>query len=141
MSPFGSGEIALAWANSSRSWLENSGYFSTSMSRQACHSHTVLPSGVISMNGVAVHAAVGMQRAGDAAGDALLDLRRHHLPAEEDGVAVRQPAEIVMLADVLVLPQHLAVPVVFAEQPAAAAHVLRPFGKPAGPQQIAVSRR
>ena len=43
-----------------------------------------------------------------------------------------------MLADVAVLPQHLAVPVVFAEQPAAAAHVLRPFRQAARPEQIAV---
>ena len=89
-------------------------------------------------DGVAVHAAVGMLGAGKPAGNALRDLGRHHLPAEEDGVAVRQPAEIVVLADVPVLPQHLAVPVVFAKQPAAAAHVLRAFGQPAGPEQIAV---
>ena len=43
-----------------------------------------------------------------------------------------------MLADVAVLPKHLAVPVVFAHQPTAAAHVLRPFLQPTGPEQVSV---
>jgi hypothetical protein len=48
MSPFGSGEIAFAWANSSRFWLGLKAYFSTCMSRHACHSHTTSPPEVIS---------------------------------------------------------------------------------------------
>src|SRR6185503_12316938 len=62
---------------------------------------------------------------------------RHHLPAEEDGVAVRQTSKIVVLADVAMLPQDLAVPVVFAKQAAAAAHMLWAFRQPSGPEQIA----
>jgi len=43
-----------------------------------------------------------------------------------------------MLADVAVLPKNLAAPVVFAQQPTAAAHVLRPFGQATGPEQVSV---
>src|SRR5262249_17044992 len=45
--------------------------------------------------------------------------------------------EIVMLADMPMLPHHLAVPVILPQQAAAAAHVLRTLGKSAGPEQIA----
>src|SRR5215831_1585126 len=46
-----------------------------------------------------------------------------------------------MLADMPMLPHHLAVPVVLTQQAAATAHVLRAFGEPAGPEQIAILQK
>src|SRR5262249_4234962 len=86
---------------------------------------------------ITIHAAVGMGCPRDAAGDTSFDLRRHDFPAKEDRVAVAETAEIVVLADVPMLPHHLAVPVILPQQAAATANVLRAFGELAGPEQIA----
>jgi hypothetical protein len=47
-------------------------------------------------------------------------------------VPVRQAPEIVMLSNVPMFPQNIAIPIIFSQQPA---HVLGSFGKPARPEQ------
>ena len=93
------------------------------------------------VNAVAVHAAISMVRIGKAAGHTLRDFGRHNLPREKNCIAVGQTAEVVMLADMPVFPHHVAIPIVFAQQPAATPHLLRPFGKPARPKQIAILQK
>ena len=78
---------------------------------------------------IAIHAIVGMARVGKATRNTSFDLKRDDFPAKKYRVSIGQAPEIVMLADVTMLPHHLAGPVVFPQQPAASAHVLRTFSE------------
>src|SRR5215813_9076007 len=46
-----------------------------------------------------------------------------------------------MLPDVTVLPNGIAAPVIFSQQPTTSTHVVRSFGEPASPKQIAVLQK
>ena len=61
---------------------------------------------------VRIHASIWMRRIRQAAGHARLDVGRDPFPGEEDRISVGQAAEVMMLADVPMLPHHFAAPVV-----------------------------
>src|SRR5262245_2026470 len=78
---------------------------------------------------IAIHAAVRVLCIRKSGGNAPSNFRRDLLPPEKDRVSVRKATKIVVLADVSMLPHHLAIPVIFPQQTSAPAHVLRAFRK------------
>jgi len=85
------------------------------------------------IDAVAVHEAIAMRRIGNAARDNSFDFGRYRFPSNKRRVAVREPTEVMMLADVAVFPDHATIPIILAEKTAAAAHALRSFGQAARP--------